>query len=310
MDLRQIRYFVAVADARSFTRAAGQLHIAQPPLSRQIQLLEGELGVQLIHRDSRPLQMTEAGRVFYEQALQVLHRAEQMKAATIQVGRGQRQRVSIGFVASTLYGEVPVLTRKLRHGYPDIDFQLVELTTMQQIDALKTGRIDIGFGRIRSQDRSVSRKVLREERLVLAIPPDHVLARVAGPVGLDAIQAQQLVVYPKEPRPSFADQVLSLLHDSGIRPAQTHEVRELQTALGVVAAEVGVCVIPAAASIRNDLVYRLIQDQRATSPVILSHRANDTSWYIQAIPQLIDELYAESPSWLDPAHNLIGSKVP
>src|SRR5690606_1061370 len=144
MEMRQIRYFVAVANARSFTRAAEQLHIAQPPLSRQIQLLEGELGVQLLQRDSRPLQITEAGRVFYEQALQVLHRVEQMKAATIQVGRGQRQRLSIGFVASTLYGELPMLTQKLRHTYPDIDYQLLELTTMQQIEALKTGRIDIG----------------------------------------------------------------------------------------------------------------------------------------------------------------------
>ena len=301
MDLRQIRYFVAVASARSFTRAAEQLHIAQPPLSRQIRLLENELGVQLLHRDSRPLQMTEAGRVFYEQALQLLHRAEQMKAATIQVGKGQRQRVSIGFVASTLYGEVPVLAQKLRHLYPDIDFQLVELTTMQQIDALKTGRIDMGFGRIRSADRSVSRRVLREERLVLAIPPGHALAQETGPLPLEAIQDQQLVVYPKEPRPSFADQVLSLLHDNGIRPAQTHEVRELQTALGVVAAEVGVCLIPAAAKFRNDLVYRLIGDERARSPVIFSHRANDTSWYIEVIPQLIEELYAENPPWLDPS---------
>src|SRR5690606_18828609 len=92
MDLRQIRYFVAVADARSFTRAAEHLHIAQPPLSRQIQLLEGELGVKLLLRDTRPLQITEAGRVFYEQAIQVLQRVEQMKRATIQVGTGQAMR--------------------------------------------------------------------------------------------------------------------------------------------------------------------------------------------------------------------------
>src|SRR5690606_5031574 len=127
---------------RSFTRAAEQLYIAQPPLSRQIRLLENELGVQLLHRDTRPLQLTEAGRVFYEQGLQILQRAEQMKTATIQVGKGQRQRLSIGFVASTLYGEVPVLARKLRQLYPDIDFQLIEMTTMQQIEGLKTGRID------------------------------------------------------------------------------------------------------------------------------------------------------------------------
>jgi DNA-binding transcriptional LysR family regulator len=306
MDLRHIRYFVAVANARSFTRAAEQLHIAQPPLSRQIQQLESELGVRLLDRDSRPLQVTEAGRVFYEQALQVLYRVEQMKAATIQVGKGQRQSVSIGFVGSTLYGEVPMLTRKLRHAYPDIDFQLVELTTMQQIDALKSGRIDIGFGRMRNNDPSVSRIVLREERLILAIPPGHALAAEVGPLPLAAVSDQQLILFPKEPRPSFADHVLGVLYDHGVHPAQTHEMRELQAALGLVAAEVGLCIIPAAAQFRNDLVYRLIEDERATSPVILSHRANDISWYIEAIQRLIGELYAENPPWLDPDHNRIG----
>lgn len=301
MDLRQIRYFVAVANARSFTRAAEHLHIAQPPLSRQIQLLEGELGVQLLKRDSRPVQLTEAGRVFYEQGLQVLHRVEQMKAATIQVGKGHGQRLSIGFVASTLYGELPMLTRKLKQAYPEVDVQLLELTTMQQIDALKAGRIDIGFGRVRSNDRSVARIVLREERLILAVPPGHELAGASTAVPLEVIGQYPLVVYPKEPRPSFADQVLNLLHDRGITPLQVHEVRELQAALGLVAAEVGLCLIPAAATFRNDLIYRPIDDDRATSPVILSHRANDSSWYIEATLRLAKVLYAENPPWLDPA---------
>lgn len=295
MELRQLRYFVAVADARSFTRASEKLHIAQPPLSRQIQLLEAELGVQLLHRDSRPLQITEAGRVFYEQALQVLRRVEQMKEATIQVGKGHARRLSIGFVASTLYGALPVLTQKLRQRYPDIDFQLLELTTMQQIAALKDGRIDIGFGRVRSDDRSVSRIVLREERLVLAIPPSHALGKEPGPLALSDIEGQALIVYPKEPRPSFADQVLNLIHDRSIKPSQVFEVRELQTALGLVAADVGLCVIPAAAKFRSDLVYRQIDDEGATSPVILSHRMNDSSWYIDATLAILDELYTDNP---------------
>lgn len=293
MDLRQMRYFVAVAEARSFTRAAEKLHIAQPPLSRQIQQLESELGVQLLQRESRPLQITEAGRVFYEQALQVLHRVEQMKAATIQVGKGQARRVSIGFVASTLYGALPMLTQRLRQRYPETDCQFLELTTMQQIAALKDGRIDIGFGRVRSDDRSVARIVLREERLVLAIPPTHELGREPGPLPLSALENQPLIVYPKEPRPSFADQVLNLIHDRKIRPSQVFEVRELQTALGLTAAEVGLCVIPAAAKFRGDLVYRTIEDESATSPVILSHRMNDSSWYIEAVLEILEELYAE-----------------
>lgn len=299
MDLRQLKYFVAVADTRNFTRASERLHIAQPPLSRQIQLLEEDLGVQLILRNSRPLRLTEAGRMFYEQALQIINRVDQLKTTTRQIGLNQRQTLSIGFVPSTLYGGLPMLVRKLRHGYPDVDIQLVELTSMQQFAALKSGRIDVGFGRIRSNDTTVARTVLREERLVLAIPLGTPLATDTGRIGLKALNGQRLIVYPKEPRPSFADHVLSLLSDQGIRPSEVHEVREIQTALGLVAAESGLCLIPASARLRSDLRYRLVDDPRATSPIILSHRLNDNAWYIDAIQQQVADMYAEKPVWLN-----------
>lgn len=174
MDLRQLKYFVAVAETRNFTRASERLHMAQPPLSRQIQLLEEELGVTLLLRNSRPLRLTEAGRVFYEQSLQILSRVDQLVHTTRQIGLNQRQTLSIGFVASTLYGGLPALMRKLRHQYPEVDLQTVELTSMQQLEALKSGRIDVGFGRIRLNDASVQRTVLREEQLALAIPPARI----------------------------------------------------------------------------------------------------------------------------------------
>ena len=311
MDIRQLKYFVAVANERNFTRASEVLHIAQPPLSRQIQLLEEELGVQLILRNSRPLRLTEAGRVFYEQALQIINRLDQLKTATRQIGLQQRETVSIGFVPSTLYGGLPMLVRKLRQHYPDVDIQPVELTSTQQIGALKSGRIDVGFGRIRGNDSTVARTVLREERLVLAIPPDSPLAANAGHISLSELNGQKLIVYPKEPRPSFADHVLSFLNDQDIRPSEIHEVREIQTALGLVAAEYGLCLIPASARLRSDLHYRLIDDPRITSPIILSHRLNDNAWYIAAIKQLVSDMYAENPPWLDVEHNVLpGTGLP
>ncbi|MEX8193906.1 LysR substrate-binding domain-containing protein [Comamonas guangdongensis] len=299
MDIRQLKYFVAVANTRNFTRASEQLHIAQPPLSRQIQLLEEELGVELLLRNSRPLRLTEAGRVFYEQALQIINRVDQLKTATRQIGLQQKQTLSIGFVASTLYGGLPVLVRQLRHHYPEVDIQLVELTSIQQLAALKSGRIDIGFGRIRSNEPSVVRTVLREERLVLAIPPGSPLAADTGRISLKELNGQKLIVYPKEPRPSFADHVLSLLNDQAIHPSEVHEVREIQTALGLVAAESGLCLIPASARLRNDLHYRLVDDPGATSPIILTHRLNDNAWYIDAFKQLVADMYSEKPAWLD-----------
>jgi LysR family transcriptional regulator, benzoate and cis,cis-muconate-responsive activator of ben and cat genes len=299
MDLRQLRYFVAVATAKNFTRAAELMHIAQPPLSRQIQLLEEELDVQLILRNSRPLRLTEAGRLFYEQSLQVLHRVDEMKNTARQVGRNHRQSISIAYVPSTLYGGLPMLIRMFRQRYPDTDVHLVDLGSIEQISQLKSGRIDLGFGRIRSNDNSVARTVLREERLVLAIPPAWPLAADKGSVNLEDLEHGKLIVFPKEPRPSFADHVLGMLHEKGIKLAEVHEVRELHAALGLVAAEVGLCIVPAAARLRSDLVYRLIADKMATSPIILSHRLNDDSWYLAAIKQLIVEMYAQNPPWLD-----------
>ncbi|MDP5308042.1 LysR family transcriptional regulator [Paracoccus spongiarum] len=305
MDLRQLRYFVAVARERNFTRAAERLNIAQPPLSRQIQLLEEELGVTLILRTSRPIRLTDAGRLFHEQALQVLGRVDQMKDATRRVGMNRNRVLSIGFVASTLYGGLPVLVRKLRQSAPELDIQLIELLSIQQIPALKEGRIDVGFGRLRHSDPNTVSTVLRQERLVAAVPLDTPLAREEGPLPLSAIAGHKLIVYPKEPRPSYADQVLALLEDSDVRPAEVMDVREIQTALGLVAADSGLCIIPSSArQMRSDVRYRVIDDPRAISPVIMNHRAGDASRYIDLIRRLIADMYAENPPWLH-ANNIV-----
>jgi DNA-binding transcriptional LysR family regulator len=300
MDLLQLRYFTAIARERNFTRAAEILQIAQPPLSRQIQLLEEELGVSLIIRKSRPLKLTEAGRLFYEQALQLLGRVDQMKDATRRVGMNRNRVLSIGFVASTLYGGLPVLVRKLRQNAPELDIQLLEMLSIQQVAALKEGRIDIGFGRLKHSDPNVTSTVLREERLVVALPQDTPLARDDTPLPLAAIAGQRLIVYPKEPRPSYADQVLALLRDEDIHPHEVLEVREIQTALGLVAADSGLCIIPSSArQMRSDVRYRVIDSPRATSPVILNHRAGDTSRYLGLVKTLIGDMYAENPAWLE-----------
>jgi DNA-binding transcriptional LysR family regulator len=309
MDLRQLRYFIAVARERNFTRAAAQLNIAQPPLSRQIQLLEEELGVSLLIRNSRPVRLTDAGRLFYEQALQVLGRVEQMQAATRRVGLHQHSVLNIGFVPSVLYGGLPPLMRKLRQHAQDLDIQMIELMSVQQIEALKEGRIDIGFGRVRHSDPSVASIVLREERLAVAVPMSSPLARESTPLPIEQLGGQKLIVYPKEPRPGFADQVLNVLHGYGVTHGEIQEVREIQTALGLVAAEFGVCVTPSSArQLRQDVHYRLLDSDRAISPVILSHRINDNSKYIELVKSLIAEMYAEQQAWLD-THNVQSMKT-
>lgn len=304
MHLKQIRYFVALAEARSFTLAAERLHITQPPLSRQMQLLEQQLGVQLIERDSRPLELTEAGRLFYEQSVQILQRIEQMQTATTRIGQGYQQQLSIGFAASSLYGGLPILIQSFRRTYPNIRLQFLELTSTEQIEALKAGRIDVGFGRIRVHDAAIKRITFREERLALAMYTQHPLAHSQDPVALKEIANHHLIVYPSQPRPSFADFVLNMLHDRRIYPAETQEVLSLQTALGLVSAGEGLCIIPTGARIRHDIHYRLISDEGVSTPIIFSYRKNDTSWYIEAIQDLVQQMYIDHAELVSPEHSV------
>jgi DNA-binding transcriptional LysR family regulator len=293
LELRQLRYFVAVARERNFTRAAEALHIAQPPLSRQIQHLEDELGVTLIERGSRPVRLTDGGRLLYEQAVQVLERVAETTAIARRLREAGRLRFSFGFVPTTLYGYLPELIRRYRTARPGVELTLLELTTLEQIIALKEGRIDVGFGRIPFDDPLVERLLLRNERLVAALPSGHPFAVDAAALRLDVLGDDPLIVYPNAPRPSYADQVLQLYRERGLKPPSVQEVREVQTALGLVAAEAGVCVVPASVERlrRDNVVYRPLDEEKAVSPIIMSTRKGDKSPEIALILRLIREIY-------------------
>ena len=292
MDLRQLRYFVAVAEARNFTRAAQQLNIAQPPLSRRIQQLEREVGAELIDRGVRPLRLTTAGSLFYEQAAQVLGRLEEMRTMVGRTNRSGKRRFVMGFVASTIYARLPQIIRAFRAEAPDVELSLIEIVSLDQVSALKEGRIDVGFGRIRFEDDAVRRTVLREERLVVALPAAHGLGAEAEPLPLRRVAEGTLILYPRAPRPSYADQVLGHLRDQGLKPRSIQEVRELQIAIGLVAAEEGLCIVPE--SIRRsrteDVVYRDLAEP-VTSPIIMSYRAGDRSPEIRLIARILSRLY-------------------
>lgn len=293
MNLRHLRYFVTLAAERNFARAAERLHMSQPPLSRAIQQLESDLGAELIDRTSRPLRLTETGRLFHEQAQQVLGRVDDMQAMMKAAAAAERKRFTIGFVSSTIYARLPELIRAFRLAAPDVELVLIEITTLDQITALKEGRIDVGFGRIRFEDSAVARIVLRHEPLVAALPTAHALASYTGPIPLRALAGEPLIVYPRTPRPSYADQVISLLRDHLIEPRIAYEARELQTAIGLVAAEEGVAIVPESVrrSRTEDVIYRELAEP-ASSPIIMSHRINDRSRELRLMGDVIAERYA------------------
>lgn len=293
MELRHLRYFVAVANERNFTRAAERLNIAQPPLSRQVRQLEEELGVDLFDREARPIRLTEAGRLLYEQAVQVLAGVDRIREVLRdQAGKG-RKRFVIGFVGSTLYGLLPEVIRRFRECAARSDVSVIELSTIEQIAALKDGRIDAGFGRLRFEDAAIRRIVLAEEPLVAVMPIDHPLAS-GGPVHLEALLGEPLIVYPRPARPSYADQVLGIFHDLGLQPRIVREVREVQTAIGLVAAHVGFSIVPASVQRmkRDDVAYVPIADSPAHSPIMMIHRAGDVSPELAQLVAISEALYA------------------
>ena len=278
MELRHLRYFVAVAEELNFTRAAERLHIAQPPLSRQIQQLEDELGVTLIDRSSRPLALTRAGAFFFEQSTQILGRIEEMAHATRRVGAGQRRWLGIGFVPSMLYGELPRVIQRFMRGHPDLDVVLTELTSVQQAEALQAGRIDVGFGRVAITADGLVNTLIQEEPMVAALPVDSPLAKLKT-LTLKTLSEQTVVLYPASPRPSFADQVLTQFRAHGFPLTNVYETNGLQTAIGLVAAGVGVSIVPASVQRlqRDDMTYRPLAQQTMVSPMLMTTREGDVS---------------------------------
>jgi DNA-binding transcriptional LysR family regulator len=278
MELRHLRYFVAVAEERNFTRAAERLHIAQPPLSRQIQQLEEDLGVSLIEKGSRPLRLTEAGQFFLAHARPLLDQVRDLKTMTQRVGKLERT-LSVGFVASTLYGQLPEIIRRYRDGFPEVEVTLHEMTTVEQLEALKEGSIDVGFGRLKSEDPSIRRILLRDEPMMVALFPGHRLAEGSSGLRLVDLVHEKLLVYPKAPRPSFADQVLALFGEANLAPDHVTEVRELQIAMGLVAAGQGISIVPESVQgmHHRNVIYRKLEDKHAFSPILFSVRHMDRS---------------------------------
>ncbi len=292
MELRHLRYFEVLGNTLNFTRAAEQLHIAQPPLSRQIRQLEEELGATLIDREARPLALTKAGAFFLQQCTQLLARIEETREATRRISQGQRRWFGIGFVPSALYGGLPEIIRQYRQANQQAEVMLTEMTTIQQAEALKAGRIDVGFGRLVIDDPRLRCEVIAEEPLVAALPLQHRLLK-AKRVSLAQLATEPLILYPARPRPSYADQVLQQFSSHGLSLENTIEVNEMQTAIGLVAAGVGVTLVPGSVQRlrRDDVEYRALSDRNVTSPVIMNLRADNDSADLRQFCELVGEFF-------------------
>lgn len=289
MELRHLRYFVTVVAEQSFTKAAEKLFIAQPPLSRQIQDLEEEIGVQLLERGSRPLKPTQAGQFFYQHALKLLASSEQAVAMTKRIGTDETI-FRMGFVGSLLFGLLPRIIYLYRKQHPHLKIELLEMGTLEQFNALKEGRIDVGFGRLRKSDPAIKRILLRNEKLLVAVHSSHPLATKSSQgVHLQELVNENIYVYLGTPKTD----ILNLFAEYGLEPKTIIELREIQLALGLVAADEGISIIPKSAStiVLRDLHYLPLLNPEAVTPIFMSIRTMEDNKYIDSLLDTIQGIY-------------------
>jgi len=283
MELRHLRYFIAVAEELHFGRAAERLCIAQPPLSQQIQQLERELGFRLFHRTQRHVELTAAGQLMLEEAREILAGLERAAAAGRRVARGEVGWIGIGFVGTATYEFLPAALSAFRALHPEVELVLRELVSAKQVQALRDKRIHIGLARPGVVEKGIVSVPLYQEPLVVALPTRHPLAQKER-LTLAELEDEPFILFPRYPKPSYADYLISLCEGVGFSPQVVQEAAEIHTAISLVAAGLGVTLVPASvqSAHREGIAYRPFEAPQPTTELTAIHRNGETSPLVAA----------------------------
>lgn len=275
LELRTLRYFVAVAEELHFGRAAARLGISQPPLSQQIQKLERRLGVPVFERTSRNVALTDAGAVLLEESRRILAAVEGAITATQQAARGELGRLTVAFAATVMFHSLPAIIREFRERFPDVVLELRELPTGMQLSALHAGELDVGFVRQPAPNELLHLETVMREPLVVALSKRHRLAGMET-VPIEELAEERFVLFPRDIAPGLHAQVLAICRAAGFAPDVVQESRELYTTVSLVEADVGITIIPA--SIRKmgwtGVLYKAL-------PMPLAETRIDMAWRVE-----------------------------
>jgi DNA-binding transcriptional LysR family regulator len=281
MELRHLRYFLAVAEELSFSRAADRLGIAQPPLSQQIQALEKELGAALFNRETRPIHLTLAGQALLDEARMILAQLEQTVSRIQRIQRGNLGSLSIGFTSSMSNGILPNILQAFRHLYPDVNLNLREQNSNLQIQMLHDRQTDIAF--VYSTPESLEAHDLEtfplvQEPLVLVLHHSHRLAAQSS-VRLSDLTDEAFIMPSRLLGSDLYEQIHHLYHQCGFLPNIVQEVTFPITILGLVAGEVGISILPSSVQNlqRKNVVYRSIQGETPMQRLHLAWRRYNAS---------------------------------
>ena len=274
-DLRRLRYFVAVAEALHFGRAAARLHISQPPLSRQIQQLEREIGVLLFRRSKRRVELTDAGSYLLDEAREMLAKAETLAVRTRRVESGETGRLTLGFISTVDYSILPGLLSAYRAAHPGVTLELRELTSDVQLRELHEGRIDAGMMLAPVDDTALAMLPLLLEPLVAALPADDPLARSRAALSLTSLAGRPFVIFPRSAATGLYDAIIEFCRRCGFTPRIAQEAIQMQTIVSLVSAGLGVALVPASLRHmrRRGVVYRRLREDSPLLTVLLAWRA-------------------------------------
>lgn len=277
LELRHLRYFVAVADELHFGRAAERLHISQPPLSMQIRALEDILGTPLFHRTRRRVSLTKAGEIFVREARQILERTEGAILAAQRAARGEVGELAIGFVSSANFSVLPPLLRQFRARAPGVRLTLRESTTDVQLVDLAEGRIDVGLVLAPIDAPALAYRPIHREPLVVALPEQHRLAGQPGAVRLADLADDPFVLIPRHLAPGFYDDIVSYCRRTGFSPRVEQEAVQMQTIVSLVSSGIGVSLMPASMENlrRTGVIYKPLAESSPVSEIGLVWRRDD-----------------------------------
>ncbi len=292
MNLRRLRYFVAVAEELHFGRAAERLHMAQPPLSQQIRLLEEELALTLFDRSTRSVALTRAGEVLLSEARGLLRSSDSVERVMSDFRSGEGGTLRLGFVDSSAYEVMPRFLREYRQRWPKVSFELRSLSSDQQVAALGAREVDLGIGRTLGDGaRATSTEILREQ-LYLAVPSSHQLAKQASTT-LSRLAGENFIGFDQQVSPTLHAELVSMFSAVAVGYAPTIQATEYTSILGLVAAGEGVAVVPAGVRTFQPpgLRYVRVRDKAAFVRLMMLARKDHDLRLVDRGLELVAELF-------------------
>jgi DNA-binding transcriptional LysR family regulator len=294
IELRHLRYFVAVAEELHFGKAAKRLAISQPPLSQQILALEREIGARLLERSNRRVELTDAGRLFLKEATEILGRVDNAAALAERIHKGRVGEIKVGFFGSAPFvDEFQRLVFEFRQEHPEVHLVLQEMTSYQQIDAIPNGTLDLGFVRpLQPKPASIQSVEISRERLMAVMRTDHRLASVGEELSVADLASEALVLYARSIGSGLYEKVADLCRDAGFVPNIVQEANTTPTMMGLVAAGMGISVLPASLESLSlkGLKFMPLREPKAQTAVWLAKRLDDRSILVRHLFQAASRL--------------------